>query len=85
MEENTRRAHLNKLHRMPPKVIDQPTNQPECSSSVAPITSLSIDVNAVSANSTVQLSVYQGIWEKASPLVNQEGAIAPAPGYPPEA
>ena len=42
-------------------------------------------MHVVSDNSTVPLSIYQGIWEKATHLLCQEGSMAPAPGYPPEA
>jgi len=45
---------------------------------------LSVGLNDAS-NSTVPLSIYQGIWSKASKPIKMEGATASAPGYAAEA
>ena len=84
MDTKARETHLNKLHQMLPRACEQPINQPECSHTASPI-GLSVNINDVSANSTIPLTVYEGIWEKALRLISQEGSMAAAPGYPSEA
>ena len=79
MDKKAREDHVAKFHRMVLKDIDE---EPQNFTSTS---ELSVDVNVVSDNSSIPLSVYQGIWEKARRLLCQEGSMAPAPGYPPEA
>ena len=47
--------------------------------------SLSLDVSSVSEGITVPLPCLQGIWKKATDLLNTPHAIISAPGHPEEA
>ena len=44
----------------------------------------SLSIDFVSVVSNLPEGLPQNIWDKASRLVNTKGAMAPAPGYPPE-
>ena len=44
----------------------------------------SFSIDFVSVASNLPEGLLQNIWDKASILVNTKGAMAPAPGYPPE-
>ena len=80
MSENVCKAHLRKFQQM--SVIDAP--QEPCASS-AVLQHLSVDFVSVAFNCTLPKGLVQNIWDKASRLVNTSGAMAPAPGHPPEA
>ena len=62
-----------------------PVQEPCSSTSSAVLSSLSVDFISVASNCDLQNSLVQNIWDKASRLVNTKGAMAPAPGHPPEA
>ena len=49
------------------------------------VTSLSISCEDFSKDVIVPLKCLEGIWEKATQLLNTDGAIVPAPGQKPEA
>ena len=86
MSEDARKVHLRKFHQM--SVIEDVLQEPSTSSTVLPslsLPSLSVDFVSVASNCTLPEGLLQNIWDKASRLVNTKGAMAPAPGHPPEA
>ena len=85
MSEDARKAHLHKFHQMSVIAAVLPVQEPCSSTSSAVLPSLSVDFVSVASNCDLQNSLVQSIWDKASRLVNTKGAMAPAPGYPPEA
>ena len=85
MSEDARKVHLRKFHQM--SVIKDVLQEPCTSSTVLPslsLPSLSVDFVFVASNCTLPEGLLQNIWDKASRLVNTKGAMAPAPGHPPE-
>ena len=81
---NARNSSIKNFHGF---LLSNSENSQLCSTLALPEAErvLSVDVDTVSANSSVPVSVYEGIWAKASFLISTDGAIAPAPGYPTEA
>ena len=80
MSEDARKLHLRKFHQM--SAIEDVLQELRTSSTVLP--SLLVDFVSVASNCILPEGLLQNIWDKASRLVNTKGAMAPAPGHPPE-
>jgi len=82
LTQDQRQAHLKKFAQVR---VGEDSNEQVSSHSSAEDVPLSVDVNDAASNSTVPLSIYQGIWSKASKLIRMEGVTASATGYAAEA
>jgi len=82
LTQDQRQAHLKKFAQV---CVGEDSNEQVSSHSSAEDVPLSVDVNDAASNSTVPLSIYQGIWSKASNLIRMEAAMASSPGYAAEA
>ncbi len=88
MKPEQRQAHLKKVATTPVTSTSDGLTSAGIGSSqtkvVSPL-SLSIDVQSVSEAVTIPLPCLQGVWKKATELLNTPNAITLAPGHPEEA
>lgn len=80
MNPQQRQAHLKKVASTP-VISSRCVLSDAAKVSSAPL-SLSVDVDNVASMVTIPLSCLQGIWSKATELLNTPNAIASAPGHP---
>ena len=80
MNPEQRQAHLQKVA----KTAVSTNRRDESDDIVTPL-SLSVDVESVAESVSIPLSCLQGIWIKATELLNTSRAITSAPGHPEKA
>jgi len=80
MNPEQRQAHLQKVA----KTAVSTNRRDESDDIVTPL-SLSVDVESVAESVSIPLSCLQGIWIKATELLNTSRAITSAPGHPKKA
>ncbi len=81
MNPQQRQTHLRKVATTPATCCSSSSSQATASTPL----SLSVDVESVAAAVSVPLPCLQGVWKKATELLNTPQAISSAPGHPDEA